>query len=539
MSTYYISYPYYIYPYFKEGISNDIQDNYFSLILDESTDISVTKLLGVIIRYFSNMSNSFVSRYLTLIELQSGTADGILQGIENAIRDFNLDFKKLCGIGVDNASVMTGVNNGVFMKLKQKYNLSNLQLIRCICHSLQLAVCSASEETIPRNIDFLIKETYNWFSHSSLRQQIYRDIYATLNNDKVPLKIPQVSNTRWLSIEPAICRILDQWDELKAHFDIVRLKEKCYTSELLYNNYKDNTNRVYLIYLKDILNEIQKVNKAFKPSTADPCKLFRDLKNLLEIVSAKILSKHADINLLKDPIDEYIDYVNPKLGYTFEQALNDYNFDEISKQNIILRCVRFTKKLCHELKNRLPSNLILLEKMHLLHPSECLKHLSFKSSIRELAKEFCNDPSEITKIETQYDHLGKNDWKHVQTSQTFWAEVAQYRDSCGLNPYAELVNLAVFLLSLPYSNAEVERMFSQMNIVKSKLRNKLKLRTVNSILIIRNTLKVQKKCCHNFDLPAQVINQIGTMDAYSNDCNNKSKSSLSTINDETNTSKYF
>jgi hypothetical protein len=45
---------------------------------------------------------------------------------------------KLLGIWTDNASVMTGINNGVHKVLKE-YGLKYLVLIRYVCHSQQLA----------------------------------------------------------------------------------------------------------------------------------------------------------------------------------------------------------------------------------------------------------------------------------------------------------------------------------------------------------------------------------------------------------------
>lgn len=51
---------------------------------------------------------------------------------------------------------MTGINNGVYAKLKE-YS-PNLILIRCVCHSLQLAVSAAAKEYLPRNLEFLIRK---------------------------------------------------------------------------------------------------------------------------------------------------------------------------------------------------------------------------------------------------------------------------------------------------------------------------------------------------------------------------------------------
>ncbi|KAH9369487.1 hypothetical protein HPB48_014333 [Haemaphysalis longicornis] len=59
----------------------------------------------------------------------------------------------------------------------------------------------------------------------------------------------------------------------------------------------------------------------------------------------------------------------------------------------------------------------------------------------------------------------------------------------GENAFAELAGFAMSMLVLPYSNAEVEMRFSQLNIVKSKMRNKLKPETTNAILVVRAGLK--------------------------------------------------
>lgn len=46
------------------------------------------------------------------------------------------------------------------------------------------------------------------------------------------------------------------------HFEIVKRSESCYTAELLYANYKDGENKVYLSFIHSILIEVQRINKA-------------------------------------------------------------------------------------------------------------------------------------------------------------------------------------------------------------------------------------------------------------------------------------
>lgn len=69
-------------------------------------------------------------------------------------------------------------------------------------------------------------------------------------------------------------------------------------------------------------------------------------------------------------------------------------------------------------------------------------------------------------------------------TETFWAEVNNYRDSNGEQLFKYLIDFALKLLCLPHSNADIEQIFSQMNLIKPKLRNKMKLDLLNNILHI-------------------------------------------------------
>ena len=137
-------------------------------------------------------------------------------------------------------------------------------LLKCVCHSLQLAVSHATAKCLPRNLDFLIKETYNWFSHSAFRQARYKEIFSLINDGQAPLKLIQLSQTRWLSVESAVSRILQQWVELKTHFDMARNSERCYTAQILYEMFCDKKNYAFLVFMKHILGEVQRVNKKFE-----------------------------------------------------------------------------------------------------------------------------------------------------------------------------------------------------------------------------------------------------------------------------------
>lgn len=202
-------------PHFKADLAQDIGDSYYSLIIDESTDISVTKFLAISIIYHSVTKSRIMTTFLNLCTLEVCTADGIVAAVKSTLMEYCLKLERMRGVGTDNASVMTGINNGVHRKLKAE--APHLVLIRCVCHSLQLATSAATAEALPRILEYLISETYNWFARSPARQMAYKKLYGLMNDGDEPLKIVQACRTRWLSLEIAVSRIVDQWTELKAH----------------------------------------------------------------------------------------------------------------------------------------------------------------------------------------------------------------------------------------------------------------------------------------------------------------------------------
>lgn len=124
------------------------------------------------------------------------------------------------GLATDGCSTMAGQKSSVATKFKE----INPQVthIKCICHSLQLCSSYAMKK-LPDHLEYMVSETYRYFSHSSLRQQKYAKLYTTIIVGQQPLKILQLAETRWLAIAPCVTRVLDHYDELKLHFQVSRM----------------------------------------------------------------------------------------------------------------------------------------------------------------------------------------------------------------------------------------------------------------------------------------------------------------------------
>ena len=150
-------------------------------------------MLAVCIRYFSKSNCKIISSFLRFVILKGEcTLDVIGNGIVEMLQKYKLSLKKLIGIGVDGCSTMVGTNHSVSTYFKKI--VPDIVMFKCICHSLQLAASKASS-VLPAHIDFLVRESYNWFAHSTKRLCDYNELHMKLA-DEVPLKLLQLSATR-------------------------------------------------------------------------------------------------------------------------------------------------------------------------------------------------------------------------------------------------------------------------------------------------------------------------------------------------------
>jgi len=161
-------------PALLNELVHHIGDSPFSLIVDESTDVSVSKFMGVCIRFYNRQKESMVTDFLGIIQVTKCTGEILAEALLEYLHKIGLPAKNIFAIGTDGASNMCGLNNSFYTNLKNK--VPGLQLIKCVCHSLDKCAQYAFRK-MPDHLNFLLRETYNWFAHSTVRQSEYKDYY--------------------------------------------------------------------------------------------------------------------------------------------------------------------------------------------------------------------------------------------------------------------------------------------------------------------------------------------------------------------------
>lgn len=129
----------------EEEILHEMKNSpFYSVILDEATDISVITQVGICTQYLESNAVVWV-RNLKLLEFIHGTADVRTEALVSCLTPtapVTVDIGKLAGGATDEALVMVRCKRGVVTRIKER--VPTIIGTHCSAHRLSLATCDAS-----------------------------------------------------------------------------------------------------------------------------------------------------------------------------------------------------------------------------------------------------------------------------------------------------------------------------------------------------------------------------------------------------------
>ena len=179
-----------------------IASPFFSILVDESTDIVVHKQLITHVSYIGPDGASM--DFLGLYKLLEADADTVYSALRRQLAAYCLDASFVIGFGSDGAKVVTGRHNGVATKLKR--DIGHVFAIHCIAHRLALASSDAAE-----SVDYIgtyastLQSLHHYVNHSSLRKEELAIWQETFDEPVLTLKRPCA--TRWLSLNDSVATL--------------------------------------------------------------------------------------------------------------------------------------------------------------------------------------------------------------------------------------------------------------------------------------------------------------------------------------------
>lgn len=488
----------------EENIVNDIKKNKFSIYLDESTDISNTKLLAVLVKYFSNGKLQTQMLDLIPINADNGTALGLFTLFKNSLNKLNLTTKNIVGYCADNASVMMGCNESFksYLLKENPYVVIN----GCICHTAHL-IASSGASCLPNRIETLLHNIYTYFSRSPKRQAVLREFQTFMKESQV--KILQPSQTRWLSLHKCVDRILDQWDVLKQLFTLAQFEDKNPVAKLIYQEMQNPYNKAYMCFLQFILPLINSFNAFFQSDKVLIFKIYEESTRFIRVICSKFLKTECYINNLFDKLD----FKNPShilpndqicIGEDTRTVLNSCH-NRSNYQEFMNIVIYYYQKIIEESIKRLPINDVFYIEISFVNPKIILNNSTININHVLKRLNFNNKKKEImNEISLICNYFSKTDIKSLPTDVVeFWMYIKNLKDYNDCAVFPNLSELALVVLTLPHGNAGVERVFSIVTDIKTKKRNRLTTSTLKALVRTKLDVQNSNKCCLNYDVTEQ------------------------------------
>ena len=188
-----------------------INEKCFSISSDASNKGNV-KLFPIGVQYFDT-NEGIVNFVLDFYEDSNETSDAIFAKLNHSLETHSLNSKLLIAFSGDNASVNYGKHHSVYTNL-QTIN-DKIVKANCHCHILHNTAKYAMN-SLDFDVENLILKIYAHFCISAKRVESLKSCYEYSDNEyqEILRHVP----TRWLSLLPAIKRLIDNIRELKDYF---------------------------------------------------------------------------------------------------------------------------------------------------------------------------------------------------------------------------------------------------------------------------------------------------------------------------------
>ena len=203
-------------------IRDEVQKaSFFSVICNETKDLSKKKQLSVVLRYF--LGGEIHEEFVGFNFAESINAEAIAQYITELLSKIGVDIKLCMAQSYDGASVMSGHVSGVQKSIKD-YSEWALY-VHCYAHRLNLIVVDCCK-SVKHVADFfsLLQRLYNFVSGSYINSH-WLSLQKELRPHEKPMELKSLSDTRWKS-QVAACRVVkERLDVIVRLLDI--MQEDC------------------------------------------------------------------------------------------------------------------------------------------------------------------------------------------------------------------------------------------------------------------------------------------------------------------------
>lgn len=482
--------------YLKENVDK-LKTTKFSLIIDETTDKATTSQMAVIATYFDEKEFRLNKIFVDLIDMPDGKADTIYASVIKCFKDKNIPMENVIGFCADTCNVMFGKQHSVSQLLV--HNHPWIIPVKCSCHLIHLCASHAAK-TLPKSLEDLCRNVYSHFRLSSQRCDTFKEFQQFLQIDQHQML--RAGQTRWLSMKMCVDRMLEQYEALKLYFRGLALEDPTHTNDSITKSINNMFTRAYLEFMSFNLGRLTSFNTLFQSEIPLLHVLKGEVRKLLLAISSDFMDLSyvrksdpfkIDVNLT----DQHVTLNKVYTGVNASSIIHDIGDDlGIAHPDIKLfqtHCKAFLVESFTQIQRRF-SNLEELDFLKCLDPANAY-NLSMPSLAPLYNKlRYLDGEAPMQDVDAEWRAHALCPMVNGSMSvEDYWKRIFNQKDAVGNISYPNLNKVITILLSFPFSNAAVERVFSQLKLIKNDNRTSLKQESLVGLLVTK--LSFQQHGC--------------------------------------------
>lgn len=449
-----------------QHLLQDLQESpYYSTMVDEVCDNRTIKHLAICTRYINNQGD-VQTAFLTDKELPNATADSIIQTLNTELNNCQLSINNMAGFASDGAAVFTGRRTGVATRLKEQN--PHILTHHCRDHRLALA-CRDSFNMIPRmkKLDQMLETLYKYYKYSCKHNDSLKTIQKAFN--EAPLTIKQAKHHRWLSYDQAVTSVVRSFKSIIVDLESSEISTDPVGHGLL-KSLKDSYTLKSLLLLADILPHISSLSLVFQ-------------------------KRDVHLGNIKSSVDKTVSILEKRKtqpgpwSLKEQQLRKDTNIDQPTPADFDTAVRRpFLDALITNIQHRFTDTdtidqLAVLD----LTGTDTLETMYGYTEMETLAQKFDLEPETLLLQWQDFIELinarEPSNRSLLNLHKLFHSPANK---ELNLNQMYPLVS-ALYSRAIvqPLSTAEVERVFSQVKLIKTSHRSNMKTDTLTKILTVK------------------------------------------------------
>lgn len=451
------------------------------------------KVFPIILQYFDYRAGGIQTKVVEVKTTTNETSETIASYVTDTLKSLGIA-EKCTAFGGDNTNTNFGglkrkQGNNIFTKLKASLN-KNLVGVGCPAHILHNTIQQGAD-ILNIDIECIVIKLHNYFSIYTVRTEALKSYCDFVNVEHKQLLCH--SKTRWLSLFPAIQRVIEMYDALKSYFSSIPNAPK-----VLLNFFENKLSMAYLWHLHSLMSVF---NDKIK-NTEKEGNCIIDVLGILEDV-ASLLQNRLESKFICRKAKEYLECAREE-GY--EKEVECFMGEAVL---LYATCFEYLKKWTICLEEFTCFRWIALTGKVVMHDIQpCIDFLNEKGISIDDTK--CCDQLVYLNI---YLENNRTDIANM-TCQEKWVSFLKSTEI--VEKYSEFLKIAEYLFSIPGHNANVERLFSLMSAQWTDTRNSLDIDSVKGLLLVKYNLKnFQCRDFYNYVLnKTDLLAKVSSSDKY-------------------------